>query len=140
MSRFLATPASAASPLADALRISPYFDHLDGKNVPQGYKAAPAIDGQTFHIWDKEVQKSELDDRQYRLIRLENGMEALLVSDSTTDKAAASLCVRVGHLSDPVCVVLLSRISVDLCCRRNCKDLHTSANISSSWAPKRQVS
>lgn len=36
------------------------------------------------------------------MVRLENGLEALLVSDPKTDKAAASLCVRVGHLSDPV--------------------------------------
>lgn len=36
------------------------------------------------------------------MIRLENGLEALLCSDPTTDKAAAALNVRVGHLSDPV--------------------------------------
>lgn len=32
---------------------------------------------------------------------LENGMEALLISDAKTDKASASMEVRVGHLSDP---------------------------------------
>ena len=36
-----------------------------------------------------------------RLILLPNGMEALLISDPTTDKASAALDVRVGHLSDP---------------------------------------
>ena len=45
------------------------------------------------------------DDREYRVIRLENGLEATLVRDATADKAAASLDVAVGHLSDPVSVV-----------------------------------
>lgn len=39
--------------------------------------------------------------RSGRLIMLENGMEALLISDPTTDKAAAAMDVKVGHLSDP---------------------------------------
>jgi secreted Zn-dependent insulinase-like peptidase len=38
----------------------------------------------------------------YSIIRLANGLEAVLISDPTTDKAAAALSVRVGHLSDPV--------------------------------------
>lgn len=37
-----------------------------------------------------------------RLIVLRNGLEALLVSDPTLDKAAVSCSVGVGHLSDPV--------------------------------------
>ena len=37
----------------------------------------------------------------YRVLNLENGIEALLVSDPETDKAAASVDVRVGFLSDP---------------------------------------
>lgn len=32
---------------------------------------------------------------------LENGLEALVVSDPKTDKAAAAMDVKVGHLSDP---------------------------------------
>ena len=36
------------------------------------------------------------------LIRLRNGLEALVISDPATDKSAAALTVRVGHLSDPV--------------------------------------
>lgn len=54
------------------------------------------------HIYDAPIQKSESDDREYRIIRLDNGLEALLVHDSTTDKSAASMDVAVGHLSDPV--------------------------------------
>ncbi|XP_024008868.1 nardilysin-like isoform X2 [Eutrema salsugineum] len=40
--------------------------------------------------------------KEYRHIRLENGMEAILVSDPMATKAAASLSVRVGSYLDPV--------------------------------------
>ena len=32
---------------------------------------------------------------------LENGLKVILVSDPTTDKAAAAMDVNVGHMSDP---------------------------------------
>jgi len=38
---------------------------------------------------------------QYRMLRLANGIEAMLVSDPDTDKSSAAVDVRVGHLSDP---------------------------------------
>ena len=41
------------------------------------------------------------DDRQYRTVTLSNGLVVTLVSDPTTDKAAASLDVNVGHFADP---------------------------------------
>ncbi|KAI8847500.1 Metalloenzyme, LuxS/M16 peptidase-like protein [Chytridium lagenaria] len=47
------------------------------------------------------VWKPDLDDREYAHITLANGLEALIVSDPTTDKAAAAMDVHVGHLSDP---------------------------------------
>ena len=50
------------------------------------------------------MKKSENDDRNYRVIRLENGLEATVIQDATADKAAASLDVAVGHLNDPVCL------------------------------------
>ena len=44
-----------------------------------------------------------VDERKYELIRLEsNELEVLLVSDPTVDRAAISLDVGVGHMSDPV--------------------------------------
>ncbi|BGP54049.1 hypothetical protein JCM8202_003048 [Rhodotorula sphaerocarpa] len=54
-----------------------------------------------YAIFTKPVEQSPNDDRLYRLIMLENGLEALLVSDPKTDKAAAAMDVKVGHLSDP---------------------------------------
>lgn len=54
------------------------------------------------YVYAKPLQKSEQDDREYRVVRLLNGLQAVLVHDAKTDKAAASLDVAVGHLSDPV--------------------------------------
>jgi insulysin len=53
-------------------------------------------------VFTKPIQKSQQDDRDYRLIRLENGLQAMLIHDAKADKAAASLDVAVGHLYDPV--------------------------------------
>lgn len=54
-----------------------------------------------YLVFAKPLETSPLDDRSYRLLRLPNGLEALLVQDKTTDKAAAAVDVKVGHLSDP---------------------------------------
>ncbi|KAG6860960.1 hypothetical protein C0995_005624 [Termitomyces sp. Mi166 len=54
-----------------------------------------------YSIFKIPIQKSEQDDRDYRIIRLENGLQATLIHDANSDKAAASLDVAVGHLYDP---------------------------------------
>ncbi|KAI9852489.1 MAG: Insulinase (Peptidase M16) [Thelocarpon superellum] len=46
------------------------------------------------------LEKPSLDDRSYRVIRLPNKLEALLVHDGETDKASAALDVNVGNFSD----------------------------------------
>ncbi len=50
---------------------------------------------------DGSVEVSPLDTRDYRYLCLDNQLKVLLVSDSLSDKAAASLDVSVGHFSDP---------------------------------------
>lgn len=47
------------------------------------------------------LEKPELDNRTYRVIRLPNCLEALLVHDPDTDKASAAVDVGVGSFSDP---------------------------------------
>ncbi|CAM9632397.1 unnamed protein product, partial [Chrysoparadoxa australica] len=47
------------------------------------------------------VQVSPEDERAYRHLSLANGMQILLIQDVETDKAAASMDVKVGQLSDP---------------------------------------
>ncbi|KAJ5649213.1 Peptidase M16 core [Penicillium longicatenatum] len=46
------------------------------------------------------LEKPELDDRSYRVIRLPNKLEAFLVHDPDTDKASAAVNVNVGNFSD----------------------------------------
>lgn len=48
------------------------------------------------------LQKSEIDQRDYRALTLDNGLGVLLISDPGTDKAAAALDVAVGSGSDPL--------------------------------------
>lgn len=55
----------------------------------------------SYSAFAHPIVQSPHDDRSYRIIRLHNDLQAVLVSDPTTDKAAASLSVGVGHLSDP---------------------------------------
>lgn len=55
-----------------------------------------------FSTFDFPLEQSPLDDRKYKLIRLDNGLEALLIQDEKTDKSTAAMDVKVGHLSDPV--------------------------------------
>ncbi|PVF92439.1 hypothetical protein CPB86DRAFT_819632 [Serendipita vermifera] len=52
-------------------------------------------------LFTKKLEKPDLDDRDYRLIKLDNGLHALLIHDPTTDKAAAAMDVCVGNMSDP---------------------------------------
>ena len=47
-----------------------------------------------------QLEIPSIDDRTYRVIRLPNKLEALLVHDPDTDKASAALDVNVGNFSD----------------------------------------
>uniref|UniRef100_A0A6A7G622 Insulin-degrading enzyme-like isoform X2 n=1 Tax=Hirondellea gigas TaxID=1518452 RepID=A0A6A7G622_9CRUS len=50
---------------------------------------------------EKVVIQSPSDDRSYRVKTLSNGIKALLVSDKSAKKAAASLNVHIGSMSNP---------------------------------------
>lgn len=49
-----------------------------------------------------QLETPSLDDRVYRVIRLLNQLEVLLVHDLETDKASASMDVNVGNFSDDI--------------------------------------
>lgn len=68
----------------------------DWKPIPQRDSIPP------YSVFTKSIVKSHLDQRQYRVIRLENDLTAILIHDPYTEHAAVSLDVAVGHLSDPV--------------------------------------
>ena len=61
----------------------------------------------SYKVYDGPFLKPSQDNREYRLIQLANGLEAIVVHDDTADKAAACLTVAVGYLQDPVCTILL---------------------------------
>ncbi|KAF9285850.1 Insulinase (Peptidase M16) [Mortierella alpina] len=69
-----------------------------GPTLAEGYE--PSKDG-SHAVFTKPIESSQNDDRSYRLIRLNNDLEVLLIHDATADKSAAALDVHVGHLSDP---------------------------------------
>ncbi|EJD07221.1 insulin-degrading enzyme [Fomitiporia mediterranea MF3/22] len=72
------------------------------ENDAANWKLVPAKDGYpAYYVYAVPIEKSPLDDREYRVIRLENGLEVVLVHDEKTDKAAASLKVHIGHFHDP---------------------------------------
>ncbi|CAO3567293.1 unnamed protein product [Mortierella alpina] len=70
----------------------------DQQAMAEGYE--PSKDG-THAVFTKPIESSANDERHYRLIRLSNDLEVLLIHDATADKSAAALDVHVGHLSDP---------------------------------------
>jgi hypothetical protein len=80
---------------------SPIFRAHMATTVPEWQRVSPDSIP-PFFVFNKPIQKSLQDDREYRIIRLENGLHATLVHDASADSAAASLDVAVGHLSDPV--------------------------------------
>lgn len=47
------------------------------------------------------IETPLLDDRSYRVIKLPNGLEVLLVHDAGTDKASAAMDVNVGQQAKP---------------------------------------
>ena len=50
---------------------------------------------------EKVIVKPDRDERAYRYLVLPNGLAVVLVSDSHTETAAASMFIRCGHMQDP---------------------------------------
>mmetsp|Transcript_11475 Transcript_11475/g.13165 ORF Transcript_11475/g.13165 Transcript_11475/m.13165 type:complete len:1018 (+) Transcript_11475:130-3183(+) len=48
-----------------------------------------------------EIEKSILDERSYRALKLDNDLEVLLINDVKAETAAAALSINVGSFSDP---------------------------------------
>lgn len=62
---------------------------------------------QAYSFYTKPLEKPANDDREYRLIKLLNQLEVLVISDPQTDRASAAIDVHVGSLSDPVSILYL---------------------------------
>ncbi|PJF18726.1 hypothetical protein PSACC_01469 [Paramicrosporidium saccamoebae] len=59
-----------------------------------------SINGHTVRVFNGVV-KSDQDKCDYRFLTLENGLQALLISEPGLDKASAALDVHVGNFYDP---------------------------------------
>lgn len=70
--------------------VSAIFNHNDWQS------------NEEYDIYTKPLEKPANDEREYRLIKLANQLEVLVISDPDTDRASAALDVHVGSLSDPV--------------------------------------
>ncbi|KIJ30195.1 hypothetical protein M422DRAFT_187437 [Sphaerobolus stellatus SS14] len=55
-----------------------------------------------YKLYDGPFHKPIQDNRQYRLLTLQNGLQAVIVHDDSAGKAAACLSVAAGFLQDPV--------------------------------------
>ena len=91
-------PHSRAALLLHRLSFPPKFIKASPSRYTQARKFANVMT-QVHRVTD-DLEKPALDDRSYRVITLANKLEVLLVHDSDTDKASASLNVNVGSLSD----------------------------------------
>lgn len=55
-----------------------------------------------FHYLNAKIQKSPTDKAAYKAIRLENGMEVLLISDESANKSLFAVGLPVGSMEDPI--------------------------------------
>ncbi len=62
------------------------------------------------------LERPSLDDRTYRVVRLVNQLEALLVHDAETDKASAALDVNVGSFYDEEDMAGMAHAVEHVCC------------------------
>ncbi|KAK7047232.1 metalloprotease [Paramarasmius palmivorus] len=74
----------------------------NGEPAPEWRRATSAHESVPhYDVYERPIQKPETDDREYQYIKLRNGLKVTVVHDSNAAKAAVSLNVAVGHLSDP---------------------------------------
>ncbi|OMJ22011.1 Insulin-degrading enzyme [Smittium culicis] len=78
--------------------------NLNGSDLPvtDGFVLRNSDQGIPYFEFNKsQIQKSISDNRSYSLIKLKNGLIALLAQDTKENKSCASLNIKVGSLSDP---------------------------------------
>ena len=87
-----------------------YTGHQDNEASESLWAPASPEHRSPYSIFTKEIKKSENDRNSYRLLRLGNSVEVLLVSNPDLTWSGVSLAVSAGVLDDPVCLALLSLI------------------------------
>ncbi|TFY62947.1 hypothetical protein EVJ58_g3532 [Rhodofomes roseus] len=107
----LSAPSSLSRPFLNSLRSgrpppSAFFPYSSAVMpphrplIPEWERVANTA-SKPYYMFTMPIHKSRNDDRDYRIIQLDNGLQAMVVHDAKADKAAASLDVSVGHLYDP---------------------------------------
>ena len=81
----------------DCKRMTPCT--TNGSTLLEAPAAGP--EGKSVELRNVEIERSPADSRDYRALMLDNGLEALVVSDPHADKAAAAINVNVGSGDDP---------------------------------------
>ncbi len=66
------------------------------KHIPAAGAVPP------YRLFTGHLEKPSLDDRQYRVLELQNALRAVVIHDPDADKAAACLALSIGHMYDPV--------------------------------------
>jgi insulysin len=93
-----------------------------------------------YAVYNKPLEKPANDEREYRLLRLSNQLEVLIVSDAETDRASAALDVHVGSSSDPVSwlnmYIFRKWMTDPFLGRKIYKDWPIFASIFCLWEPK----
>ncbi|KAF9098280.1 Insulinase (Peptidase M16) [Mortierella sp. AM989] len=77
-----------------------FQESIEITNLVSEWDSSLSIAG-TYTEFQKPIEKSPNDARSYRLLRLNNTLEVLVIHDPEADKSAASMDVHVGYLSDP---------------------------------------
>ncbi|ESK88330.1 insulin-degrading enzyme [Moniliophthora roreri MCA 2997] len=74
----------------------------NGESLPEWQRVNSAHESvPSYDLYQRTIQKPETDHREYRFLKLRNGLKVTVVHDPNATKAAVSLNVAVGHLSDP---------------------------------------
>ncbi|KAF8493539.1 Metalloenzyme, LuxS/M16 peptidase-like protein [Gautieria morchelliformis] len=66
------------------------------------WQIASGSNSERYSVYTGLIRQGEADHRQLRLIRLQNGMQVLLIHDVNSPTSAVDLCLSVGSLQDPV--------------------------------------
>lgn len=79
----------------------PVAPPADVEQQPTAVEQPPEVEKAKPQMRFEDIIKSQQDSKNYRGVLLENGIKVLLVSDPTTEKCAACMCIEAGHMSDP---------------------------------------
>jgi hypothetical protein len=76
------------------LLVSANINNTNNMSLPERFASSRAS------VLTDAMEKPQLDNRTYRVVRLPNDLEALLIHDPDTDKASAAMDVNIGSFSD----------------------------------------